>query len=261
MRRAAKTLLLFSSITLCLLLLIPLRIILALTPKIRRPLVTSLVHFFGKIFVAILGIKVILSGRKELLKKRGVFFVSNHLSYIDGILAISLSPLIFIGKSDLRKWSFFGFFISLSETIFVNRNSPACIQAETQSIVSALSAGINVILFPEGTSTNGEKLLPFKSSFFAAPLKAKKLIVPLVIQYKGINRKAINNANKNLVYWYDNMKFLPHLLKVLELEEIVIEVKVCEAIEAPGQDTQGSASGRKYLCEITRQRIESCLTS
>jgi 1-acyl-sn-glycerol-3-phosphate acyltransferase len=261
MRKTSKAVLLFWSILLAILALAINRLLFLFLPGLRRRCACFIVHIFGKTCVRILGIKIRLAGNKELLGKKGVFFVCNHLSYIDGIVATSLSPLTFIGKAELKKWPFFGLLIFLSETIFVNRTTPAYIQKEMDNIISFLNSGANVILFPEGTSTNGEKLLPFKSSFFAAPLATHRPVVPLVLQYKAINSGPINDDNKDLVYWYGNMKFLPHLLKVLNLSSIDIEIKVCDGIDSREAEGPTSASQRKSLCEISRRAIETCLNS
>jgi len=259
MKREIKTIFIFSIIIFSTIALIALRLIFIFYPAKKRLLTTYVVHLFGKIATFTLGIKVNIRGRKDLLKKRGQFFICNHLSYIDGIVATGLAPLVFIAKADVRKWPFFGFFTFLSDTIFVNRTNPSNIQKEIKKMVSFLNDGINVILFPEGTSTNGEKLLPFKSSFFAAPLEANAAAVPLVITYKSINSQAINEKNRDFVYWYGSMPFLPHLLGVLKLDSIVLDIKVCEPLQGSLSYNKGIASGRKDLCEASWKAIEGCL--
>ncbi|MBN3040274.1 MAG: 1-acyl-sn-glycerol-3-phosphate acyltransferase [Candidatus Omnitrophica bacterium] len=237
-----KTFFLFLSIFLCSLTLLFLRLIFFFWPVIKMRAAAFTVHVFGRIFVFILGIKVKITGQKELLKSRGVFLVSNHLGYIDGIVATSLTPLIFVAKADIRSWPFFGFFTFLSDTVFVNRQNPAQIKKEIEKITGVLKNKVNIIIFPEGTSTNGEKLLPFKSSFFSAPLKARAKIVPLVVTYKSLNHCDIDSSNRDLVYWYGTMKFFPHLLNVLKQDSITLEIKVCSPLEIknenPAQEKQ-----------------------
>ncbi len=259
MIRLLKVIFLFLSIFLCSLVLVLLKCLFMFSPTTRKKIVAYTVHFFGKAFILIMGIKVKISGEKELLRKRGVFFICNHLSYIDGIIANSLSPLVFIGKTEMRKWPFFGIFIFLSNTIFVNRINSSNIHKEVDKIVSFLTSKVNVILFPEGTSTDGKALLPFKSSFFAAPLAAKCKIIPLVIKYKEINHKKLNNENKNLIYWYGDMGFLSHLLNVLKLRRIVVEVNVCEPVHIEKGQNGENHSQRKYLRDICRKTIENQL--
>ena len=261
MKREIKTIFIFSTIIFCSVVLATLRLIFVFSPAKKRLLTTYVVHIFGKVSTFTLGIKVNIHGRKDLLKKKGMFFICNHLSYIDGIVATGLTPLVFVAKADVRKWPFFGFFTFLSDTIFVNRMSAANIQKEIKRIISFLNDNINVILFPEGTSTDGQKLLPFKSSFFAAPLKARSPIVPLVVKYKLINHQKITEQNRDLVYWYGTMPFLPHLLKALSLGSITLDIEVCEPIQNITEDNKNIAAKRKDLRDASWQAIEACLNT
>ena len=261
MKREIKAVFIFSTIVFCIAILIALRLIFLFWPAKKKLLTTYVVHLFGKIATFTLGVKVNVRGRKDLLKKRGQFFISNHLSYIDGIVATGLAPLAFVAKTDVRKWPFFGFFSFLSDTIFVNRTNSANIHKEIKKMVSFLNDKVNIILFPEGTSTNGEKLLPFKSSFFAAPLEAKSPVVPIVVTYKSINSQAINEKNRDLVYWYGSMPFLPHLLRAFSLDSIVLDIKVCDPIQGSLTSNGSTVSGRKDLCEASWKSIEACLAS
>ena len=260
MMRLLKIIFLFLSIFLCIFSLAFLRCLFMLSSARKKALAAYTVHFFTKIFAFILGIEVKVTGEKELLKKRGVFFICNHLSYIDGVVANSLSPLVFIGKTEMRKWPFLGTLIFLSNTIFVNRISSSNIHKEVGKIVSFLASKVNVILFPEGTSTDGKTLLPFKSSFFAAPLAAKCEIVPLAIKYKEINSEKLTDKNKDLIYWYGDMELFSHLLGVLKLRRITVEVNVCKPIHVDKTGDEENHSQRKHLCDICRRAIESHLT-
>lgn len=212
-------------------------------------------HFFNNIFTLILGIKIKLVGEKEILKQKGVFFVSNHLSYIDGIAMSSVVPLVFIGRSDLKKWPLFGLLSRLSYTIFVDRINPAGIHAEISKIDFFIHHGINVILFPEGTSTDGRKLLPFKSSFFTVAVHTECPVVPLAVKYKKIDNAKISEHNKNLVYWYGEMSFLPHLFKVLGLNKIELEIKICKPIDILRLEGKAPSLQRKYLSNASREAI------
>lgn len=254
-----KTIFLFLSIFLCLANLILIRCLLFLSPHKRSQLISFVIYLFGNVFTLILGIRVKISGEKILLKKRGVFFVSNHLSYLDGVIATSLSPLVFIARGDLRQWPFFGIFSLLSNTIFVERNSRYNVQRDISKIVGFLKNKVNVILYPEGTSTGGKKLLPFKSSFFAAAQEAGCMIVPLAIKYKKINAQDLSEKNQDLVYWYGDMEFLPHLWKVLKLHKIRVEIKVCRPILISEFQNSSPSLQRKYLSESCRLSIEEGL--
>jgi len=216
-------------------------------------------HFFNRVFALILGIRAEVTGEKELLREKGIFFVSNHLSYIDGITISSLAPVVFIGKSDLKSWPLFGLLSTLSYTIFVDRISPANIHEEIARIESFLNQGLNIIMFPEGTSTDGGRLLPFKSSFFKVALDTESPLVPLAIKYTRINGQDLDEQNKDHVFWYGEMDFLPHFIKVLGLNSIELKIKVCGPIDVMRPADEPLSLQRKYLSDASREAIEQNL--
>ncbi|MDD5584468.1 MAG: lysophospholipid acyltransferase family protein [Candidatus Omnitrophica bacterium] len=257
MTRALKVFLLLASIFLFIVVLILVRCLFIFSPRLARMRISSVVHGFGKIFISIMGVKVLITGEKKLLKEHGVFFVSNHLSYVDGVIATSLAPLAFIARADLKSWPVFGLFSVLSNTIFVERFSRVNVQKDADKIYRYLKEGTNVILYPEGTSADGKDLLPFKSSFFMAPLLAQSMIVPLVIKYKEVDSQDIDAINKDLVYWYGEMDFVPHLFRLLSLHEITVEVKVCASVISKAVTGENTSIKRKILSDTCRQVIEA----
>ncbi|MDD5195649.1 MAG: lysophospholipid acyltransferase family protein [Candidatus Omnitrophica bacterium] len=257
--RLIKAFILTLGIFFCIIALILVRCVFVFLPHLGRKMIPHVVYIFGKLLVFVLGIKVILTGRGELLKSKGVLFVSNHLSYLDGIIATSLAPIVFIARADLRKWPLFGLFSFLSNTIFVERIRRAYVQEDADKIYKALKDDINVILYPEGTSADGRSLLPFKSSFFMAPILAQAKIVPLAIKYKKINSDDINEKNKDLLYWYGEMEFIPHIFKFLTLRKITVEVKVCEPIMPVIAEGDNLSIQRKILADACRKAIEAAL--
>ncbi len=260
MKRAFKLILILLNTFLSISALSLVKLVFCYSPRRKVRYAYEVNYFFNKIFAFILGIKINLTGEKGIFKSRGVFLVSNHLSYIDGVAISSLVPLVFIGRSDLRSWPLFGILSSLSYTIFVDRISPSNIHNEIERIDSFLSAGINVILFPEGTSTDGRKLLPFKSSFFTVAVHTECPVVPLAVKYKKINNQDINEQNKDLVYWYGEMSFFPHLFKVLGLNKIELEIKICKPIDILRLEGKAPSLQRKYLSNASREAIQQHLS-
>src|SRR5262249_22692599 len=90
--------------------------------------------------------------------------VCNHLSYFDVLILAAITPSEFVAKSEVRKWPVFGWFARLAGTIFVERDKRSHTAQSAAEIASALADGSLVVLFPEGTSSGGETVLPFKSS-------------------------------------------------------------------------------------------------
>jgi 1-acyl-sn-glycerol-3-phosphate acyltransferase len=223
--------------------------------KMRAYCVSYMLHVFNKVLVWILGIRVELIQEAQDLRCQGVFFVINHFSYIDGIVAGSIFPFVFIGKSDLKNWPLLGIMIRLSETVFVDRANTSNIKNELQEVTFLLNNNVNVILFPEGTSHDGKVAIPFKSSFFAAPLESGRKIAPLTIEYKKVNGREINDANQDLLYWYGDMEFFSHFRGVLNLRSAEVQLKVNPPIEVSYVQGQNSSAARKYLSDLSQEII------
>ena len=124
---------------------------------------------FIKVLLRILNIEVTVSGC-ENIPKNGLI-VANHLSYLE-VLALQIaSPSIFVTSKEIERTPFLGSLCKRSGCLFVNRRSIWNLPSETTEIESALSRGFNVTLFPEGTTTDGFSLLPFRSSLLQAAKK------------------------------------------------------------------------------------------
>jgi 1-acyl-sn-glycerol-3-phosphate acyltransferase len=223
--------------------------------KKRAYCVSYMLHIFNKILVWVLGIRVKLSKEAGDLRGKGIFFVINHLSYIDGIVASSIFPFVFIGKAELKTWPLLGIMIQLSETVFVDRVNILNIKYELQKAAFLLNSNVNVILFPEGTSGDGKAAVPFKSSFFAAPLQSGRKIVPLTIKYKKINNLDINDYNKDLAYWYGDMEFFSHFIGVLGLRSIEVELKVNPPLQIGDVQGKTLSAKRKYASDLSQEII------
>ncbi|MEK9874048.1 MAG: lysophospholipid acyltransferase family protein, partial [Betaproteobacteria bacterium] len=117
----------------------------------------------------ILGVRIRVFN--DFSPRRPVFVVANHVSYLDVFVLGSLIPAVFVSKQEVRDWPVVGWVAWLQRTIFITRR-PARAVDELAPLGEALENGFNVIMFPEGTSTNGTSVLPFKSALFEAPKRA-----------------------------------------------------------------------------------------
>ena len=127
----------------------------------RAPLSSSLPLFYHGLCARLLGFRVRVRGTP--LCKGSVLYASNHVSYFDVIVLGSLLRGSFVAKSEVRSWPVFGLLATLQRTVFVERRR-ARSKEHANSITDRLSAGDRLILFPEGTSNDGNRTLPFKSS-------------------------------------------------------------------------------------------------
>lgn len=159
------------------------------------------------------GIKVTIIGRPDI--ENASFFVSNHVSYLDIPLLASVVDGLFVAKSAVADWPVIGFLAKISRTHFVSRKA-INIPKEKTRLVELLGKGESIFLFPEGSSSNGTELLPFKPGLLSATqspeLEAGAIIQPITLVYG-------NDADKHIrdqYAWYGNMDLAPHIWSLLK---------------------------------------------
>ena len=175
-----------------------------------------------KFSASVIGLRIKTTG--HISKNSGVLFVSNHLSYFDIIILGSLIPGRFIAKSEVAKWPILGLLAKATRTIFITRQKNTA-HLQKKLIKQELEKLENLILFPEGTSTDGRRVLPFKSSLFEAPKLANSTVQPITIRYTHLNGIPIRYWDRPFFNWYGDMEFVPHLITALSLGVLKIEVK------------------------------------
>ncbi|HEX9046799.1 MAG TPA: lysophospholipid acyltransferase family protein [Verrucomicrobiae bacterium] len=153
------------------------------------------------------------------IPRHGLLF-SNHLSYLD-ILAISaVTPAVFVSKAEVRKWPLFGWFAAIAGTVFVDRQRRMHVGDVNQEIEAALAAGALVVVFPEGTSSNSETILPFRTSLLEPAAVGNHEISVGWLHYELTD----GDARNEVCYWGAH-SFFPHLLNLLGKKKIKATVR------------------------------------
>jgi len=135
--------------------------------------------------------------------------VSNHLSYLDIIVFSALRPCLFVAKSDVARWFLFGWLARSAGTIFVDRKSKLRTREAVEQIRQALTSGALVVLFPEGTSSDGASVLPFHSSLLEPVVQLQGPVTTAAIDYSTSQ----GSVADEICYWRD-MTLAPHLLNL-----------------------------------------------
>ena len=181
-------------------------------------------------------------------------FVSNHISYLDVIAIGSIIDGSFVSRADIRQWPIFGFLATLQRTVFIERN-PRHARQHREELTSRLSSGDRLIFFPEGTSSDGTTILPFKSSLFsAADLEANRRPVsvqPISIAYTRLDGLPLGRLMRPLYAWYGDMDFAPHFWQLLGLGRFKVEITVHDAVTLEGFES------RKELARHCEREITS----
>ena len=184
------------------------------------------VSFFSRLGLRVLGIRV--SSRRLKRKSRRVHAVNhlilaNHLSYTDIFVVASLMPSVFITSVELKRTFPLGMLAWLGGCIFVERRSPAGLKKEISEIEQVLADGTSVALFPEGTTSNGDTVRPFKNSLITAAITTGASLLPICIRYTKVNGCRVGTENRDLVYYYGRTTFFEHLPRLLKLKTIEVD--------------------------------------
>ncbi len=146
--------------------------------------------------------------------------VCNHLSYLDILVLAACTPAVFVSKREIKYWPVFGWFACLCGTIFVDRERRTRVGRSNDEIQAALDRGSLVILFPEGTSSDGQTVLPFKSALLEP---AARQTGPLSL---GLIRYELDDGDVGgeICYWKD-MTFVPHAINLLSKRTLRVFVR------------------------------------
>jgi lyso-ornithine lipid O-acyltransferase len=224
----------------------------------RWKIISRLSRSFTFLVRAILNIKVTVVGEDGQLESGGLVIICNHVSYVDGIVLGSMFPIVFVSKREVKHWPIIGPWKTLCGTIFINRQRKDLVAALVKEMSQKLKQEANIFLFPEGTSTNGERILPFQTAPLAAPLRNRSIIVPVTLAYKSIDDEPVTVANRDLLYWYGDMEFVPHFWKLLSLRSIEVIVTIQPKIEC--SQYKDNSAGRKKLAADCYNRVLGKLT-
>jgi len=170
---------------------------------------------------------------------KGGLVVSNHLSHLDILLYAAVMPCVFVSKSEVLAWPMFGILARCGATIFVERSRVHGVNHPAHQIAEVLRREIPVILFPEGTSTDGSIVLPFRSALFEPAIVTHSSIRCAAVAYS-----ASDGVEADLCY-YGEIAFFPHLLGVLARKSVEGKIAFGEDIRADDRKTASNTSWRK----------------
>ena len=209
-------------------------------------------YYLMQIFKLIAGLNVTVRGRKDVLKDSGLFIISTHIGYLDGIILGSLVPGTFTTKEEIRRIPLIGGVVAIGGTIFINRHEKSKIVHYVDLMADRLRNNINIFNFPEGHATDGARILPFFSAFFDAPLKTRAPIVPVTINYESADGRPINDRDDICCYG-GRTSIVSHLWNVLKFKSLGVSVFVHDKIEING--FRPDHQGRKSISEMCLQRL------
>ncbi|MGR9036824.1 MAG: lysophospholipid acyltransferase family protein, partial [Gammaproteobacteria bacterium] len=186
-------------------------ITLAFSPRTARKQKDAIKIIWLKGFSALINLRIVKKGE---IPAQPVLLASNHISWLDIIVLGQFLPGCFVAKNDISSWPVIGFLSGQAGTIFIRRGDKNQILETAEKMAWVLRQNGNIFAFPEGTTTNGEKVLAFHPSLFQPALLTKAAIQPVALQYHGPAKEKAPNIGDDV--------FVPHLMNILTMAEIEV---------------------------------------
>jgi lyso-ornithine lipid O-acyltransferase len=196
-----------------------------------------------------MGIEISVVGR---FPERGAL-ISNHLSYLDIVVFAALRPCVFVAKAEMQRWPVVGWMTTMSGTVYVARGHGGSAMKARQGMQDTVDAGLPVVFFPEGTTTNGSEMLKFHSGLLAQAMQGGAPVTAAYLKYSfgADNRPEISVAN-DVCYWGDR-DMLGHIFTFLGLRGVRAEVRFAEGPIAFSSDEMH----RKHAAVEARAAVEA----
>jgi 1-acyl-sn-glycerol-3-phosphate acyltransferase len=214
---------------------------------------------YHRVCCRLMGIDIATVG--AMSRNRPTLFVSNHTSYIDITVLGALIPGSFVAKAEVAKWPLYGWLAKLQRTVFVDRKRNTS-HLQRDQLQQRLAAGDNLILFPEGTSNDGNRVLPFRSALLsvaeASSADAPLVIQPVSVAYVALNGIPMGHGLRPLVAWYGDMTLGPHLWQFSRLGKVTVVVEFHPPVDF--RDAGSRKDLTRYCLASVADGVERALT-
>lgn len=189
--------------------------------RLSLPMQRRIPTLFHRLVCALLGVRIKVVGAPS--PRRPLLIVSNHVSWVDISVITALAPVAFVAKREVASWPLFGLFAKLQRSVFVDRMRRHKTPEVNAEIAQRLADGDPVVLFGEGTSSDGNRVLPFRSALIGSARDALAaagdvehiLIQPLSIAYVAFQGLPMGRQHRPIAAWYGTLDLFPHLRNIV----------------------------------------------
>ncbi len=209
----------------------------------------------------VMGIKVKVRGAQA--PGRPLLLLSNHMSWLDIPVLASLAPVSFVAKQEVAGWPVIGWLAKLQRSVFVDRQRRHRTGHVADQVAGRLARGDIIVLFAEGTSSDGNRVLPFRSALIGAAHKAMDgkggaTVQPVALAYTRMQGLPLGRQHRTKVSWFGDMDLAPHLKAVLSSGAIDVEVVFGPAHELTSQtDRKAVAAEAGAFVKATVARLNA----
>ena len=205
-------------------------------------------HHFCRRLVSALGVEWTVLG---VLPSSGAV-VSNHLSYLDILLYSAVQPFVMVAKSEVRRWPLIGWLTSQAGTVYVERGGgPTTYPGVNRAMAQAYRSGLPVLFFPEGTTTDGSEVSPFRRGLFHSVLNEDVLLQPVALSYQidvGDCERGFTVADD--VCWWGDALLAPHLFRLAGMRRVRAQIRFGDVVTARRDRFELSAAAREQVMEM-----------
>ena len=181
--------------------------------------------------------------------ERGVL-ISNHLSYVDIVVFASMGPCVFVSKSEVAGWPVLGWMTTMAGTVYVERGRRGRAKVAGSGMRVAAESGLPVVLFPEGTTSNGEAILKFHSGLLGEAVGDGQPVTAAYLEY-FLGDSSLGTVRDDVAFWGEQ-PMLPHIFRFLRLRGVRAEITIADA---PIQFTSAGANSRKLTAVEARDAV------
>jgi 1-acyl-sn-glycerol-3-phosphate acyltransferase len=231
-----------------------------LSVALRLPTRRSIPTAYHRMICALLGVRIATVGARH--PGHPLLVVANHSSWLDISVITAVAPVVFVAKREVSTWPLFGLLARLQRTVFVDRTRRQTTQDVNAEIAARLAQGDPVVLFGEGTSSDGNRVLPFRSALIGAARDVldkashveRVLIQPLSIAYTGLHGLPLGRRHRPAVSWYGGMDLLPHLGNIMRKGALDAVVSWGEPV-AYGREADRKVIARTLETAVRRMTV------
>lgn len=207
-------------------------VLIRLSPRHAR----TFPHWYHRKVCRLFGIRLQIVG--AVRRDRPVLLVANHSSWLDIPVLSAVAPVSFVAKREVGSWPGVSALARLQRTVFVDRERRVAVGEAASEIIERLEAGEAIVLFAEGTSSDGNRVLPFRTSLFAAakpPAKVARGVADAVVQtisvvYTKLHGVPLGRFDRPLIGWYGDMELPPHAWALLKAGPIDVRIVVGDPV-------------------------------
>lgn len=212
-------------------------------------------HWYHRQVCRLLGVRIHVDG--VVARDRPVLLIANHTTWLDIPVLSAVAPASFVAKKEVGTWPFVASLARLQRTVFVDRKRRTAVGATAGEIIGRLAQGDAIVLFAEGTSSDGNRVLPFMTSLFAAakPSASETNVAPeavvqtLSVVYTRLHGLPLGRADRPGVSWFGDMEMRGHAWALLKAGPLDVEIRIGPPVPLT------SFSDRKELARHSESQV------